>query len=178
MHVIQAYCKIWGGLSCICLTVWSHRGSQCVCFTSLQVHWQSEQDDNGDPWTLCSTGQGCSGLHLTHILILIHIKAIQLVQSHRTHTHKHTKIVYRLTASNAHLHASRDTHIYTKASKRPIMDKTAEHLWLDRFPRSVWNICQPETYTECRLFTPFGENTHYVNDSSFGMKHRQLEAVC
>lgn len=58
------------------------------------------------------------------------------------------------------------------------MDAAALRLWMDRFPGSVSNICQQETYTECRLFTPFGENTYYVNDSSFGMERTQLETPC
>lgn len=98
----------------------------------------------------------------------------------RTHTGMH-KCAYAKahSLSETHLPACRYTHIQKKkTSKRPIMDVTAQRLWMDRFPRSVWNICQQETYTECRLFAPFGENTHYVNDSSFGIEHAQLETVC
>lgn len=72
-----------GGLSCISLTVWPQHSSQCAYLTFLQVHWQSEQDNNGRPWTLCTTGQDCDGLQLRNILILIRIKAVRLAESHQ-----------------------------------------------------------------------------------------------
>lgn len=169
-----------GGLSCISLTVWPQHSSQCAYLTFHQVHWQSEQDDNGRPWTLCTTGQDCDGLQLRHILILIRIKAVRLAQSHQlqTYTEMHKCAdTDTHTLSNRHLHACRHTQMH-KTSGSPIMDVTAQRVRMDRFPRSVWNICQQETYTECRLFTPFGENTHYVNYSSFGLECAQLETVC
>lgn len=82
-HPFYSILHTTGGLSCISLTVWPRHRSQRAYLTFLQVHWQSEQDDNGRPWTLCTEGQGCDGLQLRHILILIHIKAVRLAPSHQ-----------------------------------------------------------------------------------------------
>lgn len=79
-------------------------------------------------------------------------------ESSAADTHTHTGM-QKCVATHTFRQTSACLLLYTytqKQVKRPIMDVTARHLWLDRFPRSVWNICQPETYTKCRLFTPVG----------------------
>lgn len=94
------------------LTVWPRQRTHLPV---PRVPWQPEQDDNGHPRTLCTKGQECDGLQLRHILILIHIKAVCLAQSHQlqTHgdTHRSTRCRRVRTLSKASLHACANTHI-------------------------------------------------------------------